>query len=75
MVSDLVVPIIFAGDTKLFCTGRKLNILVDNINLELMKVYTWVRANKLSLNIEKKLYDFYPKMFSSYDAAYNNRWS
>ena len=53
MVSDLFIPISFADDTSLFCTGNKLNILVDNINLELRKVYTWVRANKLCLNIEK----------------------
>ena len=56
MVSNLFMPILFADDTNLLCTGNKLNILVDNINLELMKVYTWVRANKISLNIEKKNY-------------------
>ena len=64
MISDLFMPILFADDTNLFCTGKKLNILVDNINLELMKIYTWVRANKLSLNIEKTNYMlFTPKCF------------
>ena len=64
MVSDLFMPILFADDTNLFCTGKKLNILVDNINLELMKIITWVRSNKLSLNIEKKNYMlFTPKCF------------
>ena len=76
MVSDLFMTILFADDTNLFCPGKKLNILVDNISLELIKIYTWVRANKLSLNIKKKqLYAFYPKMFSSYDGSYSNRWS
>ena len=65
MVSDLFMPILFAGDTNLFCTGNKLNIRVDNIDLELMKIYTWVRANKLSFNIEKTNYMiFNPKCFS-----------
>ena len=76
MVSDLFMPKFFADDTNLFCTGQKLNILVDDNNLELTKVYTWVRANKLSFDIEKTKYMlFTPKMLSSYDGAYNNRWS
>ena len=64
MVWDLFMPIFFAVDINLFCTGNKLNILVDNISLELMKIYTWVRANKLSLNIGKTNYMlFTPKCF------------
>ena len=53
LVSNLFMPILFADDTNLFCTYDKLDILVNEINVELVKVLTWVRVNKLSLNIEK----------------------
>ena len=33
-ISYLLMPISSADDTNLFCSGKKLNILVDNINLE-----------------------------------------
>ena len=53
LVSSLFMPILFADDTNLFGTNAKLDILVNEINVELNKIYTWVRVNKLSLNIEK----------------------
>ena len=53
MVSSLFMPILFADDTNLFCTNDKLDILVSEINVELVNIHTWVRVNKLSLNIEK----------------------
>ena len=53
MVSSLFMPILFADDTNLFCTNDKLDILVSEINIELVNIHTWVRVNKLSLNIEK----------------------
>ena len=53
MVSSLFMPILFADDTKLFCTNDKLDILVSEINVELVNIHTWLRVNKLSLNIEK----------------------
>ena len=48
LVSNLFMPILFADDTNLFCTNDKLDILVNEINVELVKVLTWVRVNKLS---------------------------
>ena len=51
--SNLFMPILFADDTNLFCTNDKLDIIVNEINVELVKVLTWVIVNKLSLNIEK----------------------
>ena len=54
------MPILFADDTNLFCNGPNLKDLVEEINEELKLVYTWVKVNKLSLNIEKnKLYAFH----------------
>ena len=53
MVSRLLMPILFADDTNLFCTNDKFDILVNEINVELVKIYRWVRVNKPSLNIEK----------------------
>ena len=64
LVSNLFMPILFADDTNLFCTNDKLDILVNEINVELVKVLTWVRVNKLSLNIEKTNFMlFTPKSF------------
>ena len=65
LVSSLFMPLLFADDTNLFCTNAKLDILVNEINVELVKIYTWVRVNKLSLNIDKTNFMlFTPKGFS-----------
>ena len=59
------MPMLFADDTYLFCTNDKLDILVNEINVELVKVLTWVRVNKLSLNVEKANFMlFTPNCFS-----------
>ena len=47
MVSSLFMPILCADDTNLFCTNDELDILVNEINVELVKIFTWVRVNKL----------------------------
>ena len=47
------MPILFADETNLFCTGRNIDSLVNEINDEMSKVYSWVKANKLLLNIDK----------------------
>ena len=54
-VSNLFMPILFADDTNLFCTGKKLKDVVSQIYVEIGKVYCWVKANKLSLNIDKTI--------------------
>ena len=43
----------FADDTNLFATGYNLNDIVSEINKEIANIYAWVKANKLSLNIDK----------------------
>lgn len=52
-VSNLFLPILFADDTNLFCSGKNLDTLVYKINCELPKIHHWVMANKLSLNVDK----------------------
>ena len=52
-VSEYFMPILFADDTNLFATGYSLNDIVSEINKEIANIYAWVKANKLSLNIDK----------------------
>ena len=65
--SDKFNSVLFADDTTLdnplrtfdmIGTQNKYNKarLSDNINLELEKIYNWLCANKLSLNIGKTKY-------------------
>ena len=64
-VSTLFMPILFADDTNLFCTGQNLDDLVQKINIEMGNIYYWVKANKLSLNVDKTNFMlFTPKHFS-----------
>ena len=59
------MPIPFADDTNLFCTGTDLKDMIRQINEEMAKIYAWVNANKLSLNIDKTNFMmFMPKGFS-----------
>ena len=63
-VSKFFLPIVFADDTNLFCTGKNLNDIVKEINVEIDKIYSWVKANKLSLNVDKTSFMlFTPKCF------------
>ena len=49
------MPILFADDTNLFCTGENFSDIVKEINVEIDKIYPWVKANKLSLNVDKPI--------------------
>ena len=64
-VSELFMPILFADDTNLFCTGKDLKDLSHKINEEIAKIYAWVNANKLSLNIDKTNFMFFTPRNSS----------
>ena len=50
------VPILFADDTNLFYSASSLDTLVRRINDELCNISTWLKINKLSLNIKKTHY-------------------
>lgn len=52
----------FADDTNCFMTGKDLKELSQKLNQELSKIVIWLKANKLSLNIDKTHYMlFQPK--------------
>ena len=50
------VPILFADDTNLFYSGSSIDDLARRINDELCNISTWLKINKLSLNIKKTHY-------------------
>ena len=52
-VSSFFMPILFADDTNLFCTGTDLKEIIRLVNEEISKTYAWVNANRLAFNIDK----------------------
>ena len=58
------MPILFADDTNLFCTGTELKEMIRQVNEEMAKIYACVNDNRLSLNIDKTNFMlFTPKNF------------
>ena len=51
--SDELNFIHFADDTTVYMSGRDLKALCENVSEELNKVNEWLKANRLSLNIDK----------------------
>ena len=51
--SNKLAFIHFADDTTAFMSGSDLERLCEEVSQELQKVDEWMRANKLSLNVEK----------------------
>ena len=58
-INDLVsvckstMPIMFADDTSLFASGTDIHVIEDTINKELSNISTWLKVNRLSLNVKK----------------------
>ena len=52
-VSDKLFYVLFADDTNVFLSGKDMTTFIDTIQLELKKLYAWLLANKLTLNIAK----------------------
>ena len=46
--------ILFADDTKMFCSGKDMHELETTVNSELAQVQEWLTLNQLTLNIKKK---------------------
>ena len=57
--SDVLSFILFADDSNLFYSHRNPNCLVNVVNSELEKVTQWIKANKLSLNLQKNKYTLF----------------
>lgn len=51
-ISHELFTIMYADDSNLFLQGPDLQVLEDNMNIELYKISTWLKVNKLSLNID-----------------------
>jgi hypothetical protein len=45
--------ILFVDDTNLFYSHKELQFLVNPVNHELIKLFSWLSANKLSINVKK----------------------
>ena len=54
--SGRLLPLMYADDTSLYIDGSNLHNLCLTVNYELSKIITWMRANKLSINIDKTCY-------------------
>ena len=54
--STVLHKVLFADDTNLFFSHKDPTIIEEIINTELVKIDTWLRCNKLSLNISKTNY-------------------
>ena len=52
-MSTKLFSVLFADDSDVFVTGDNLQVLADTINIELEKLNSWLKLNKLSLNIPK----------------------
>ena len=52
-VSDITFPIMFADDTNLFIQGKYPNEMELKLTNEIAKLTNWLKANKLSFNINK----------------------
>ena len=55
-VSDAFHKVLFADDTNLILSHKNILVLQETANKELLKVDTWFKCNKLSLNINKTNY-------------------
>ena len=52
-ISTKLHSILLADDTNLFYSHPDINHIVDEVNIELVKLTDWLNSNRLSLNIKK----------------------
>ena len=55
-VSKKIFPILFADDTTVLIEGNNLDVIIISLNSELDRINTWLKSNKLSLNMTKTHY-------------------
>jgi len=53
LCSDKLGFVHYADDTTVFCTGGNLEELAMDVNIELTRLYEWLKCNRLSLNADK----------------------
>ena len=63
-ISNNIFTLLFADDTNMFMSGPNIDDMISKINVELNELVTWLKANKLSLNIKKTHFMIFkpPKM-------------
>ena len=52
----------FADDTNLFYSLKHVKTLLHAVNIKLVKVNYWFKANKLSLNVKKLIIPFFTNL-------------
>lgn len=61
--SSKLFNVMFADDTNLFKSGKNVQDLFVEMNLELQKISLWFKANKLSLNVSKTKYSIFHSQY------------
>ena len=56
---DLAEPSMFADDTNISTSAGSVEKLETQLNIELDKIYRWLVANRLTLNVSKTEYDYW----------------
>ena len=51
--NSTLTPNLFADDSNFFISGTNLKEMTNTINTEMEEILTWLKANKLSLNVKK----------------------
>ena len=54
-VSDVLFAILFADDTSVYIEAENESSVISILNEELKKINTWLKANKLTLNLDKSI--------------------
>ena len=54
--SQLLYNILYADDTCIYLSGNELSKLIKSMNSEIKLISDWLKANKLTLNIDKTYY-------------------
>ena len=55
-VSPILFKILYADDTCVLISGNHLNNLIKMLNIKLISLNNWFKANKLSLNTKKSFF-------------------
>lgn len=64
-------PILFADDTTLSITNVNYSVLIEQTNGELRKVFSWMVANRLSVNVSKTFAILFTKRATDVDRNVN----
>ena len=59
------ILLFFADDTNVFLSGKDPDVLSQMMNKKLCKLFKWLKANKLSLNVKETHYILFPSKHKS----------